>query len=152
MKMNQARAPIPLPDRASHIVSGTFFISQLAAIGLFALTGVAADLSAGDYSGAILLVAAIALLAGAIWVFRLPATFARRLSPGALSVGAILYSVFAVLLAYSEASGFGDLPPDVLARPTMQYLRLGGGLALAAFALALVANLIAAVVALRNRS
>jgi hypothetical protein len=34
----------------------------------------------------------------------------------------------------------------------MQYLRLGGGLALAAFALALVANLIAEVVALRNRS
>jgi hypothetical protein len=55
------------------------------------------------------------------------------------------------MLAYSEASGFGDLPPDVLARPTMQYLRLGGALALAAFALALVANLIAAVVALRIR-
>jgi hypothetical protein len=119
---------------------------------LFGLTSLAADLFAGDSSGAIPLVAALALLAGAIWVFRLPATFARRLSPGALSVGAILYSIFAVLLAYSEASDFGDLPPDVLARPTMQYPRLGGWLALAAFALALVANLIAEVVALRNRS
>jgi hypothetical protein len=35
-------------------------------------------------------------------------------------VGAILYSVFAVALAYSEASGFGYLPPDMLARPTMR--------------------------------
>ena len=140
-----------VPDRAGDIVSRTFFVSQVAAISLFGLTGVAADLSAGDYSGAILLVAGIALVVAAVWVFRLPTTFARRLSSGALSVGAILYSVFAVMLGYSEASGFGDLPPDVLARPTMQYLRLGGALALAAFALALVANLIAAVGALRIR-
>jgi hypothetical protein len=33
----------------------------------------------------------------------------------------------------------------------MQYLRLGGGLALAAFALAVIANLIAAAVAFRIR-
>jgi hypothetical protein len=141
----------PLPDRAGEIISRTFFISQVAAISLFALTGVGADLSAGDYPRAILLVAGIGLLASAVWVFRLPAAFARRLSPGALSAGAILYSVFAVALAYSEASGFGDLPPDVLARPTTQYLRLGGGLALAGFALALLANLIAAAFAFRIR-
>ena len=140
-----------VPDRASQIVSKTFFISQVAALGLYGLSGVAADISAGDYFHGILLVAGIALLVAAVWVFRLPTTFARRLSPGAISAMAIASSVFGVLLTYNEARGFGTLPPDVLGRPTMQYLRLGGALALAAFALALVANLIAAVVALRIR-
>ena len=140
-----------VPDRAGHIVSKTFFISQLAAIGLFGLSGAAADLSAGDYFRGIIVIAALAGVVGAVWVFRLPAAFARRLPPAALSAGAIMYSVFAVLFAYADNSGLGDLPPDVLAAPEMQFLSLGGALALAAFALALVANLIAAVVALRIR-
>jgi len=137
-------------DRSGTIVSRTFFITQLAAISLDGLAAAAADVSAGDYFHGILLIAGIAAMVGVVWGFHLPAIFARRFSPRALSLGATLYSVFAVVLSYDSASGFGGLPDDLLARPSMQILRLGGTLALGAFALALLANLIAAAVALRS--
>ena len=74
-----------------------------------------------------------------------------KFSPVVLSLGAILYSVFAVVIPYQDAAGFGDLPADLLARPSMQILKLGGTLAFGAFAQALLANLNAAAVALRSR-
>ena len=74
-----------------------------------------------------------------------------KFSPGVLSLGATLYSVLAVVISYQDASGFGDLPTDLLARPSIQSLKLGGTLAFGGFALALLANLIAAAVALRSR-
>ena len=74
-----------------------------------------------------------------------------KFSPVVLSLGATLYSVFAVVLSNQDASGIGELPADLLARPSMQILRLGGTLAFGGFALALLANLIAAAVALRSR-
>jgi hypothetical protein len=69
-----------------------------------------------------------------------------------LSFGAIFFSIFAVVLSYQEASGFGGLPEDVLSRPSMQTLRWGATLAFGAFSLALLANLIAVAVALRTRT
>ena len=74
-----------------------------------------------------------------------------KFSPVVLSLGAILYSGFAVVISYQDTAGYGDLPADLLARPSMQILKLGGTLAFGAFALALLANLIAAAVALRSR-
>jgi len=138
------------PNRAGEIVSRTFFISQLFAIGLVGLTAAIADFSANDTLRGILLIAGIAGMVGVVWGFRLPASFASRLSPAVLSTGAILFSVFAVVLSYQDVSGFSDLPADLLATPTVQILRLGGTLALGAFVLALFANLIAAAVALRT--
>ena len=73
-----------------------------------------------------------------------------KFSPVVLSLGAILYSVFAVVISYQDASGFGDLPASLLARPSIQILQLGGTSAFGAFALALLANLTAAAVALRS--
>lgn len=139
------------PDRASKIVSRTFFISQLIAISLVGLSAAAADLAASDLLPGILTIAAVLVVVAVVWGFRLPATFANRLSPGALSFGAILFSVFAVGFSYVDASGYADRPEAVLARPVVQILRAGSVLALAAFTLALLANVIAAVFALRAR-
>ena len=138
------------PNRAGETISRTFFISQLVAIGLVGLTAAIADFSAHDSLRGILLIAGIAAVVGVVLGLRLPTRFANMLPPGALSFGAILFSVFAVVLSYQDAGSFGDLPADLLARPTVQILRLGGTLALGAFALALLANLIAAAVALRS--
>ena len=138
------------PDRAGETISRTFFISQLVAIGLVGLTAAVADLSANDPLRGLLLIAGIAAVVGVVWGFRLPASFATKFSPGVLSLGATLYSVFAVVLSYQNASGFGGLPADLLAMSSIQILRLGGTLAFGAFALALLANLIAAAVALSS--
>jgi len=139
------------PNRAGEIISRTFFISLIVAIGLFGLTAAVADLSANDTLRGLLMVAGIAAMVGVVWGFRLPSRFASMLRAGALSFGAILFSVFAVVLSYQDAAGFGDLPADLLASSSMQVLRLGGTLAFGAFALALLANLFAAAVALRSR-
>jgi len=138
------------PNRAGETISRTFFTSQLVAISLVGLTAALADLSASDTLRGLLLIAGIAAMVGVVWGFRLPTRFANMQPPGALSFGSILFSVFAVVLSYQDASGFGDLPADLLARPSVQILRLGGTLAFGAFALALLANLIAAAVALRS--
>jgi hypothetical protein len=138
------------PSRAGETISRTFFISQLVAIGLVGLTAAVADLSANDTLLGLLLIAGIAAMVWVVWGLRLPAKFATKFSPGVLSFGAILFSVFAAVLSYQDAAGFGDLPADLLARPTVQILRLGGTLAFGAFALALLANLIATAVALRS--
>lgn len=138
-------------DGASRIISRTFFISQSIAISLVGLSSAAADLAANDVLPAILTVAGILAVILVVWVFRLPESFARRLSPGTLSAGAVLYSVFAVVLAYIDTAGYANRPEAVLARPVVQILRVGSLVALAAFALALLANLIAAAVALRGR-
>jgi hypothetical protein len=138
------------PNRAGETISRTFFISQLVAIGLYGLTVAMADFSASASLPGILLITGIVVMVGVVWAFRLPASFATRLSPRALSFGAILFSVFAVVFSYQDASGIGELPEDLLARPSMQILRLGGTVAFGAFSLALLANLIAAVVARRS--
>jgi len=138
------------PSRAGETISRTFFISQLVAIGLYGLTVAIADFSASASLPGIVLITGIAVMVGVVWAFRLPARFATRLSPRTLSFGAILFSVFAVVFSYQDASGIGELPEDLLARPSMQILRLGGTLAFGAFALALLANLIATAVALRS--
>jgi hypothetical protein len=138
------------PNRAGETISRTFFISQLVAIGLFGLMGAVAEFSANDPVRGLLLIAGIAAMVGVVWGFRLPASFATKFSPGVLSLGATLYSVFAVVLSYQNASGFGGLPADLLARPSIQILRQGSTLAFGAFALALIANLIAAAFALRT--
>ena len=139
------------PDRAGETISRTFFISQLIAISLVGLTAALADLSANDTLRGLLLIAGIAAMVGVVLGFRLPARFANMLPPGALSFGAIIFSVFAVALSYQDASGFGGLPEDLLSRPSVQILRLGGTLAFGAFGLAFMANLIAAAVSLRSR-
>ena len=139
------------PSRAGETISRTFFISQLVAIGLFGLTAAIVDFSANDSLRAILLITGIAVMVGVVWGFRLPARFATKFSPGVLSLGATLYSVFAVVLSNQDASGIDELPADLLARPSMQILRPGGTLAFGAFALALLANLIAAALALSSR-
>ena len=141
---------IDRPNRAGETISRTFFISQLVAIGLVGLTAAVADLSANDTLRGLMLIAGIAAMVGVVWGFRLPTRFANMLPPGALSFGSILFSVFAVVLSYQDASGFGDLPADLLARPSVQIFRLGGTVAFGAFTLALIANLIAAAVAPRT--
>ena len=137
-------------NRAAATISKTFFISQLVAIGLFGLTAAVADIVANDTLRGMLLILGILVMVGVVWGFRLPVTFANRLSPRMLSFGAILFSVFAVVFSYLDASGLSKLPSDLLARPSVQILRLGGTLAFGAFVLALLANLIAAAVALRS--
>ena len=139
------------PNRAGETISRTFFISQLVAIGLFGLMAAVADFSANDPLRGLLLIAGIAAMVGVVWGFRLPASFATKFSPGVLSLGATLYSMFAVVLSYQNAFGFGGPPTDLLADPSIQILRLGGTLAFGAFALALIANVIAAAVALGSR-
>lgn len=137
------------PSRGSEIVSKTFFVSQLIAISLVGLTAALADLLANDLLSALVLLAGILAMIVLVWFFRLPKAFARRLSPGMLSAGAILYSVFAVAFAYIGAAGYTDRPEAILARPVVQVLRAGSLVAFAAFALALLANVIAAVLARR---
>lgn len=100
------------PNRAGEIISRTFFISQIVAIGLFGLTAAVADLSANDTLRGLLMVAGVATMVGVVWGFRLPA--------------------------------------DLLVRPSIQILQLGGTSAFGAFALALLANLTTAAVALRS--
>jgi hypothetical protein len=139
------------PNRAAQTISRTFFVSQLIAIGLFTLTAAAADFADRDSLSGGLLIVGVAVMVGVVWGLHLPSHFATRLSPRLLSFGAIFFSIFAVVLSYQEASGFGGLPEDVLSRPSMQTLRWGATLAFGAFVLALLANVIAASALLRTR-
>ena len=139
------------PDRSMDIVSNTFFISQLAAIGLFGASAALEDLLAEDFFAAGLALFAVVFTALAVVLLRLPHYFASRLSLGSLSFIAILSSLFTAVFSYVNAASYFQLPPALSQSGQITNLRLVAFLGFGAFTLALIANVIAAAVAVTSQ-
>ena len=142
---------MPPPRSANALVSRTVFVSQLAAIGLYGLAAAIESIVAGEVTLAALLIVGVVGISLGVVGFRLPAFFAERMSLGALSTMAILISLLALGLFYTDAARYFNLSTDLAVIPGMGALRLVSYIGLAGFALAFVATAAAVAVAARRQ-
>lgn len=138
-------------DSTSWQVSKTLFVSQVSAIAIYGVASAINAFSASEFvPGALSLLAVLAMISVVI-VFQLPSYFASRLSARALSLIAIIFSLFALTLAVLDANTYLGLPESLASSRGAQNLATIAFLGVITFALALIANLLAAVVARRQQ-
>ena len=134
-------------DYPNELISKVFFTSELLALIISGLVAAVGYFTADEAVTGILIVLAALTVPLAVVVFRLPAHLARSHPVGRLVVMVLVISVLGLILAYTGASTFLDLPPDVRDSPVTKCLRLGSLTGLVTFGLSFLANLVAIVYA-----
>ena len=137
-------------DKARRTISYTFFTSQLAAITIDGGASAIVMFLAGDSSKGLIIVLQIAAMIAVVIGLRLPTYFASHFSSLTISFLAITFSIFALILPIDEARSFIGLPEGLIDRSGVIHLRNSAYIGVICFALALVANILAAFFATRQ--
>lgn len=137
-------------NNPKRLVSNTMFISQVAAISVYGIATAIISFIAGETLAGALVLLLVAALVSVVVVFQLPAYFARSLSLRGLITIAMVFSVFALTLAISEASSFVGLPDFLASRSGTQNLMAAALLGAICFGIAFIANLLAAISTIRS--
>jgi len=90
------------------------------------------------------------LAIAAAFVLRISNYFAAHFSSTTISLIAIAISMLGLLLAISDAATFGGLPEQMAASPGVQSLRTVSRVGVASFGLALLVNILAALIVPRQ--
>lgn len=137
-------------DRSCRTISYTFFASQLAAITIYGGASAIVMFLAGDSSKGLIIALQIAAMIAAVVGLRLPTYFASHFSRLTISFLAIAVSIFALILPIDQARSYIGLPEGLIARAGVIHLRNTAYIGVICFALALVANILAAFIATRQ--
>lgn len=134
-------------DRVGMTISYTFFAAQLGAISLYGGASAIVMFRASDPREGLVIALLIVAMIAAVVGFRLPRYFASKLSGRVLSFLAITFSTLALIAALVEARSYVGLPESLISSPGVLQLQSTANLGAAVMGLALVINLVAAILA-----
>ncbi len=131
-------------------VSNTLVISQVAAVSIYGVATAIISFMAGESLEGAIVLAVVAAMILMVVVFNLPAYFARIMSLQGLILIAMIFSVFALGLAISQAASFIGLPDILTSSPGTQNLMAVALLGVISFGTAFIINLLVAISAIKS--
>ena len=127
-------------------ISNIFFVSILAAASIYGMAASIESVSFGDLFPGLIIFAILASAIATTFILRIPSYFASQFSRNTISLLAIAISILGLLLAISDAATFVGLPEYMMTRPGVQSQRIVSFVGVASFSLALIVNVVAALI------
>ncbi len=127
-----------------------FFVSILIAAGIYAVAIAIESMSAGELMPGLITLAILVGAIAATAILHIPKYFASNFSSTTISLLAIAVSTLGLLLAITNAASFADLPEHIVTSPGIQNQRLVSLVGVVSFGLALLINLLAALIVPRQ--
>ena len=137
---------------SSHRLSKIFFVSILIAAGVYAIAIAIESISAGDLLPGLITLAILLFAVAATAILHIPDFFGSNFSGTTISLLAVAVSTLGLIITIPNAATFTGLPDNMMMRSGVQSLRIVSLVGIASFGLALVVNVLAALIVPRRRA